>query len=145
MTAPLTIADAEYAVREWSRGLTAIKALVGGRVDLHTPRSPNAAHIVLNRVGGAPDPAETLVFDEPLIQATCAAPTGHEANKLARTWASEVQALNGNPVRMGADADRGAAWCTGGHVESLTRAPGWTRDRAVYQVTARFRLHAVTA
>lgn len=139
MTA-LLIADAEYAVRQWARGLTDLAALVAGRVDLHEPRSPNAAFVELRRVAGGPDPRSDMVTDEPVIQFDCKAPTKRLAAQVRDVLATAIVSLNrAGPVVMVDDAN-GRAVCRGSVLQSTSELPESTRETAGFQITATFYL-----
>lgn len=134
----LALADAEYAVRQWARGLTDLSALVNRRVDLHEPRSPDAAHVELSRAGGGPD-GSGVGFDQPRIQFSCWGPTLKAAAQVATTLASAITALQGQRVVFVDDAD-GRAFCYGAVLESIGRDPRSDRQVAGYQLYATFIL-----
>lgn len=139
MTA-LLIADAEYAVREWARGLTDLTALVGRRVDLHEPRSPTGPHVEVRRISGAPGSTSDMVTDEPLIQFDCKGPTKKAAAQVRDVLLTAIVNLNRAGPAVMVDNTQGRAVCRGSLLQSTSELPDSDRETAGFQITATFYL-----
>lgn len=93
--------DAEQVVRTWVNAQTT--SLVGKGKPLESgawlsaPRSPNATHVVLSRIGGGDD-AGGLAIDEARVSGSIYGATREAAAKAATAYANALRALEGTKI-----------------------------------------------
>lgn len=107
----------EFAVRDYLRTVTAVKAAVGNdtrKIDLDYSTTGRSTYLVMYRSGGAP--AELVPVDRALLTFHCVGSTRHAAEILRVALTQALRTLNGTNLND-------TVFCYGATVESVSWLP----------------------